>query len=179
MLALYLTCYFFNFMLLHYFLKYSGNRDSKEQLSLAKGGSFSCTAVFSMAHLAKCTHLKKQQEVHPRGADTVNSTSPCSGSLALVSAGQYHWITGCRWEVCCMPENHEQHGCCPGKKEPLFLTKKLMHSQEGHSEFYSSCSTNQGYKTFGLRVQARQMDCQSHPKYVSMQVVFSCSSRNH
>lgn len=87
MLALYLAHCFFNFMLLDYFLKYSGKRDSKEQLSLAKGGGFSCTAVFSMAHLAKCTRLKKQQEVHPRGADTVDSTSPCNDSLALVSAG--------------------------------------------------------------------------------------------
>lgn len=37
-------------MLLDYFLEYSGDTDSKEQLSLAEGGSFSHTAVFSMAH---------------------------------------------------------------------------------------------------------------------------------
>lgn len=83
-------------MLLDYFLKYSGDRDRKEQLSLAKGGSFSHTAVFSVAHLAKCTCLKKQQEkVHPREADSVDSMSPCTGSLALVwgwmvSLG--HWV---------------------------------------------------------------------------------------
>lgn len=74
MLAMYLTHCFFNFMLLDYFLKYSGDKDSKEQLSLAKGGSFSDTPVFSMAYLAKRTRLKKQQEkVHPRRANTIDS----------------------------------------------------------------------------------------------------------
>lgn len=84
-------------MLLDYFLEYSGDTDSKEQLSLAEGGSFSHTAVFSMAHLAKCTCLKKHSKKKSiqEGANTEDSTPPCTGSLALVSGwvvSMDHWV---------------------------------------------------------------------------------------
>lgn len=57
-----LTHCFFNSVLLDYFLKHSGDRDSKEQLLLAKAGIFSHTAVFSMAHPVNCTLSLKSQE---------------------------------------------------------------------------------------------------------------------
>lgn len=154
---MYLTHCFFNFMLLDYFLKYSGDRDRKEQLSLAKGGSFSHMAVFSMAHLTKCTCLKKQARKSPskRGWYRGFYIPMYWQSSTGIRLGGITGSLGAGGK-CCMPESHEQlaaqgTGSLSSWQRSLCAARRVTVS-------FTSCSTNQGYKTFGLSQSPSRMD---------------------
>lgn len=170
MLAVCLAHCFFNFMLLDYFLKYSGDRDSKEQLSLAKRGSFSYTALFSMAHLAK--RLKKQQgNVHPRGAEYRGFHIPtyCQPSTGIRLGG----ITGSldASGKCCMPERHEQHdlGAAQGARSLSSWQGQLTWCAARRvtvSFTHLVALTRAARLLASVGVQAGWIDCQSHLKCV-------------
>lgn len=143
-----LVQYFFDFVLLDYFLKYSGDTNSKEQLSLAKAGSFSHSAVFhgsSSKLYTKPKQTARNKSIQER-LTAADFTSPCAGSQAL----------GCE-RVGSAPRQGDSSAETPGvTSNPCkgFASWQLplnhLHAVRRDSEHDLTFSINQGLQTFGL-----------------------------
>jgi len=164
-LAVCLTHHFFNSVLLDYFLKHSGDRDSKEQLSLAKAGSFShIGSIFhgsSSKLYAKPKKTAWNKSIQER-LSTEYFTSLCIDSLAPVS--------GTYWEQVGRAQHQGDKGgkilsAAQGARISLPGKASYTYTQPGRTRSFTHLLALTGASRLlaSVRVQAAQMDCHGHP----------------
>jgi len=138
-------------MLPDYFLKYSGDGDSEEQLSLAKAGSFSHSAVFhgsSSKLYTKPKQTARYKSIQER-LSAADFTSPCAGSPALISDTRCERVGSapCRGDNSAETLSVTSNPCKDIASWQFLLS---LHTVRRDSKLYLTFSINQGLQTFGL-----------------------------